>query len=131
MFLAVYPVTRELLGPEWNIVLFLSLLVLAVVGQLVARHLISLPRIGYVRSRRSRGMIVLVIITAVMVLITFGLVLLTFLGPGSEPAPGLPARSSSERSYLVEIIVVLVMGILFSAVWATCSGSGGCIFTAG
>ena len=115
MFLAIYPVTRQLLGPEWNIVLFLSLVVLASVGQLVAHRLVSLPRIGYVRSRRSRGMILLIVITAVMVLITFGLVLLTFLGPGSEPAPDLPTGTSSERSYLVEIIVLLVMGILFSA----------------
>ena len=38
MFLAIYPVTRELLGPVWNLVLFLSVLALLVVGQLVVQR---------------------------------------------------------------------------------------------
>jgi hypothetical protein len=115
MLLAIYPVTRELLGPVWNVVLFLSLLALVVVGQLVVRYLVSVPRIGYARPRRSPKLRLLLIITVVMVLITFGLVVLTLLSPGSGSSPSAPAEASTGRGYLVELIVLLVLGGLFSA----------------
>jgi hypothetical protein len=111
--LAIYPVTRERLGPELNIVLFLCVLGLLVVGQLVIRNVVSRPRIGYVEGRRSPKMRLLVILTAGLVLITFGLLALTFFGPGAESTPS-PVETSGERSYLVEFIVVFVMGGLFS-----------------
>lgn len=115
MFLAIYPVTRELLGPIWNFVLFLSLLALAIVAQLLVRHLVSEPRIGYVRLRKTLTLRVLLIITVVMVVITFGLVLLTLLSPGLEPTSSVPAEAPGERSYMVEFITLLFMGGLFSA----------------
>ena len=114
MFLAIYPVTRELLGPVWNLVLFLSVLALLVVGQLVVQHFVSAPRIGYAQPRRSPKLRLLVIFTILMVLITFGLVLWTLLSPGAEISASVPAEDSSGRSYMVELIVVLVMGGLFS-----------------
>jgi hypothetical protein len=115
MFLAIYPVTRELLGPVWNLVLFLSLLALMIVAQLLVRHLVSEPRIGYVRPRRSPKLRLLGIIAVVMVLITFGLVVLTLLGAGPLSTPAVPAGASAGRSYTVELITLLVMGGLFSA----------------
>jgi hypothetical protein len=113
MFLAIYPVTRELLGPVWNLILFLSLLALMVVGQLVVRHIVSEPRIGYVRPRRSPKLRLLAMITVVMVLTTFGLVVLTLLSPGS--LSGISAVAPPGRSYSVELIVLFAMGALFSA----------------
>jgi hypothetical protein len=115
MFLAIYPVTRELLGPIWNMVLFLSLLALAIVAQLLVRHLVSEPRIGYVRLRKTLTLRFLLIITVVMVVITFGLVLLTLLSPGLEPTSSIPAEAPGERSYMVEFITLLFMGGLLSA----------------
>ncbi|MGW8226464.1 MAG: hypothetical protein ACWGOY_12055, partial [Anaerolineales bacterium] len=115
MFLAIYPVTRELLGPTWNFVLFLSLLALTIVAQLLVRHLVSEPRIGYVRLRKTLTLRILFIISVVMVVITFGLVLLTLLSPGLEPTSSVPAEAPGERSYLVEFITLLFMGGLFSA----------------
>jgi hypothetical protein len=115
MFLAIYPLTRQLLGPVWNLFLFLSLLALMVVGQLVVRRIVSEPRIGYVRPRRSPKLRLLSYITVVMVLATFGLVLWTLLGPGSEPVSGIQADFPPERSYVVELIVLLALGFLFSA----------------
>jgi hypothetical protein len=114
MLLAIYPVTRDLLGPVWNVVLFLSLLALMVAAQLVVRHLVSGPRIGYVQPRRSPKVRLLLIATVVMVLITFGLVVLTLLSPGSESTEA-PTEASSGRGYLVELVVLLAMGGLFSA----------------
>lgn len=111
--LAVYPLTRELLGPEWNVVLFLAVLGILSAGQLALRHIISLPRIGYARARRSPSTRALLAFTILMVLLTLALLLVTLLGPGSEAAPA--AASSGVRSYTVEIVVVLVMGGLFSA----------------
>lgn len=115
MLLAIYPVTRELLGPLWNLVLFLGLLALFVTGQLVARRLVSEPRIGYVRPRRSPKRRLLFVIAVVMVLITFGLVMLTFFSSGNGTTSTVTAESSSARSYLVELIVLLALGALFSA----------------
>jgi hypothetical protein len=115
MFLAIYPITRELLGPEWNLLLFLFLLALMVVGQLLLKRFISGPRIGYVRPRRTPKMRMLLVVTVVFVLLTFGLVLLTLLGPESSSTGGEPTTPSLVRSYLVEWIVVLVMGGIFSA----------------
>jgi hypothetical protein len=113
LLLSIYPVTRERLGPEWNIVLFLGVLGLLVVGQLVARHLVSGPRIGYVVPQRSPKLRLVVIIIVGLVLITFGLLMLTFLGPGADSAPS-PSVSSDERGYLVEFITLFVLGGLFS-----------------
>ena len=115
MFLALYPVTRELLGPVWNLVLFLGMLALVVVVQLVVRHYVSTPRIGYVRPRGNPRLRLLVIITAVIVLGTISLVLVTLLSPGTGSTSTGPADLPTERGYLVEIIVLLVMGIIFSA----------------
>ncbi|MGD8751151.1 MAG: hypothetical protein PVG14_07000 [Anaerolineales bacterium] len=115
MLLAIYPITRELLGPELNIVLFLILLALVSVGQLIVRYFVSAPRIGYVRPRPSRGLRFFAIFTIVMVLITFGLVVMTFFGPVFGSNSSVPVEAPSGRSYLVELIVVLVMGGLFSA----------------
>jgi hypothetical protein len=115
MFLAIYPVTRELLGPVLNVVLFLGVMALAVAGQLLARRVISEPRIGYVQPRRSRGLRLILGITILMVLITFGLLLLTLLSPVSAPASDLTLELTPGRGYMVEIIVLLAMGGLFSA----------------
>jgi hypothetical protein len=115
MFLAIYPLTRQLLGPVWNLILFLSLLALLVLLQLVVRRLVSEPRIGYVRPRRSPKLRLLGIITVVMVLATFGLVVLTLLSPGSGPTSSIQAEAPPGRSYIVELITLLVMGALFSA----------------
>ncbi len=116
MSLAIYPVTREFLGPEWNIVLFLGVLAILVVGQLAIRRAVSAPRLGYVRPNRSPKMKLLLVFTVVMVLITFGLVLVTLLSPEVEPTVGGMTAEATGRSYLVEWIVVLVMGGLFSAI---------------
>ncbi|MEJ2549681.1 MAG: hypothetical protein P8Z42_05365 [Anaerolineales bacterium] len=113
--LAVYPVTRELLGPEWNIVLFVALLLLLSVGQLLVRRRVSGPRIGVAVPRRTPKMWLLLVITFVMVVITIGLVVLTLLAPEPELAANAAAQASSGRGYLVELVVVLVMGLLFSA----------------
>lgn len=115
MALAVYPVTRELLGPEWNIVLFVALLALLTAGQLLLRRRVSGPRIGVAVPRRTPKMWLLLVITFVMVVITIGLVVLTLLGSEPDLATNAPVDASTERGYLVELIVVLVMGLLFSA----------------
>jgi len=115
MLLAFYPITRELLGPTWNMAFFLFLLAFLVVGQLVARHFISGPRMGYVQPRRTPQMRLLLIVTVVMFLLTLGLVLLTLFSPGWLSSGSEPSTPSLVRSYGVEWIVVFVMGGIFSA----------------
>lgn len=113
MMLAIYPVTREILGPVWNLVLFLSVLALLVAAELLLRRYVSGPRIGYAQPRRSPKLRLVLVFTVLMVLITFGLVLVTLLSPESVPSP--PVEASPGRSYLVELIALLVIGGLFSA----------------
>lgn len=113
MMLAIYPVTREILGPVWNLVLFLSVLALLVAVELLLRRYVSGPRIGYAQPRRSPKLRLVLVFTVLMVLITFGLVLVTLLSPESVPSP--PVEASPGRSYLVELIALLVIGGLFSA----------------
>lgn len=115
MVLAIYPITRELLGPSWNLALFLFLLVCLSVGQLVTRHFISGPRMGYVQTRRTPKMRLLLVVTAVFVLLTLGLVLLTFFSPERLSSGSEPTTPSPVRSYLVELIFVFVIGGIFSA----------------
>lgn len=113
LFLSVYNLTRERLGPEWNLVLFLGVIALLVIAQLVLRNAVSAPRIGHVESRRSPKMLLVLAITAGMVLVTFAVLMLTFLGSGAESTP-VPTEPSGERGYLVEFIVLVAMGGLFS-----------------
>jgi hypothetical protein len=115
MFLAIYPVTRERIGPEWNLLLFISLLAVVVVIHLVARYFVSMPRVGYAKLHQSPLIRILVIVTIVLFLITIGLVALTFFGPGRLPAPNVTAEASHNRSYLVEFITLVFMGGLFTA----------------
>ena len=114
MFLAIYPVTRELLGPVWNLVLFLIVLALLVATQLLLRRFVSGPRIGYAEPRRSPKLRLVLIFTIVMVLLTFGLVLVTLLSPRPDSSSSVPAEASTGRGYLVELITLLVLGGLFS-----------------
>lgn len=115
MFLAIYPVTRELLGPELNLVLFLGALAVLVGAQLLVRRVVSVPRIGQSAPRRTPKVRLLLIIAIVMVLITFGLVVLTIRGADPGVSSGTLSEIASTRGYGVELIVLLVMGGLFSA----------------
>jgi len=92
-----------------------ALLALLTVGQLLLRRRVSGPRIGVAAPRRTPKMWLLLVITFVMVAVTIGLVVLTLRSPGPDLATNAPAESASERGYLVELIVVLVMGALFGA----------------
>jgi uncharacterized membrane protein (DUF485 family) len=115
MLLAIYPITRAMIGPEWNLALFLVVLALLVIGQLALKRFISGPRIGYARPRRTPKMRLLVVVTVVFFLLTLGLVLLTLLGPRWLSTGSEATTPSVTRGYLVEWIVVLVMGGIFSA----------------
>ncbi|MBE9479325.1 MAG: hypothetical protein IMY80_05105 [Chloroflexi bacterium] len=114
MVLAFYPITRELLGPTWNMALFLLLLAFLVVGHLVAKRFISGPRMGYVKTRRTPKIRLLLVVTIVIFLLTLALVLLTLFSPGWLSSGSEPSTPPLVRSYGVEWIVVIIMGAIFS-----------------
>lgn len=114
VLLAVYPITRALLGPAWNLTLFLALLALLVGGQSLARRLFSAPRLGYARSRRSPALKLLLIVTIILVLVTVGLVVLTLTHAGWLPNLSLPSGPAWLREYSVDIVVMLLLIGLFS-----------------
>jgi len=114
MLLAVYPITRARLGPAWNVALFVGVLLLVVVAQLIVRRQISSPRLGYVKARRSPALKLTLVIMASLVALTFGLVILTLASPGWIPDRTPGTAPGWSRSYLVEVIVLLVLIGLFS-----------------
>jgi MFS superfamily sulfate permease-like transporter len=114
LMLSIYPVTREKLGPEWNLGLFLAVLFILVVGQLVARHFISTPRMGYAKSRRTPALKGVLIINFVLVLATFALVILTLVNPGWIPEFQFGSFPQWVNDMSVDIVVMLALIGLFS-----------------
>jgi hypothetical protein len=119
--LSVYPITRRLLGPEVNLGLFLVVLAVLVVGLTLVRRIVSAPRIGVVRMRRTRQKAALTVVLLVIVLATFGLVLATLLSPGwmpSVPSSGLPQWVDDLKVDIALTVVVIavfsVMAYMFS-----------------
>ncbi|MGD2057376.1 MAG: hypothetical protein PVF85_13085 [Anaerolineales bacterium] len=111
--LACYPLTRAALGPVWNLGLFLVVLLVLVLAWFGVRRVVSAPRIGHARPRRSPKLRFLLIITAVMVALTLGLVALTLFSPRTVTR-AVGETAASGRSYLVEWIVVIAIGLVFS-----------------
>jgi len=115
MYLAFYSVLREAVGPAWNLAVFLAVVALLVTAQLVLRRIVSAPRIGTVKPRHSPGAKWLVAFTALLVLLTLALVVVTVVRGGAESTGDVQAPVSTDRGYLVEIVVLAVMGLLFTA----------------
>ena len=113
MALAVYPLTRQWLGPEWNLVLFLVLLAVIVVVQQLLRREVSGPRIGHVVPRRTPKSRLVWVVLVLMVAATLVLVLVTLLQPAG-PGSTLESQSVKPRSYTVEYVVLLALVALFS-----------------
>jgi hypothetical protein len=111
--LSIYPLTRAALGPVLNIGLFLVVLALLVVGLFGLRRIVSQPRLGHAKPRRTPKLRLLLAFTALMVVLTLGLVVLTLLSP-SDGSKVVSELTAGGRSYLVEWIVVIVIGIIFS-----------------
>lgn len=118
MLLAIYPITREWLGPEWNLALFVGLLVLAIGISFLVRHWVSRPRLGFVRPRWTPARKWILAVTIALVALTAGLVIVTLLSPAPSAAPGpAPAFSLAQvRYYTVEIVALLVQVGIFSSI---------------
>jgi hypothetical protein len=116
--LSIYPITRAILGPVWNMGLFLVVLALLVVGLFGLRRIVSAPRLGHARPRRTPKLRLLLVVTIVMVALTLGLVLVTLFSP-REVTEAISKTASGGRSYLVEWIVVAVIGLIFSGLGYT------------
>lgn len=114
LLLSIYPITRELLGPELNLVLFLVALALLVAGQSAARRHISTPRLGYAKQRRTPATKIVVALTAGLVLLTLGCVIATLLSPGWLPQVSSSSSASWISDLAVEIVVMFAMVGLFS-----------------
>lgn len=115
MLLAIYPITRARLGPTWNLALFIGLMMVALAVQMAVRRAFAVPRLGYAKALRTPKLKVLLIVTVVLVAMTFGLVILTLLDAG-WPAMLVPSAGPAWlRMFLVDIVVMLAMAGLFSA----------------
>jgi len=116
MLLAIYPITREWLGPEGNLALFIGLLLLAIGIYFLVRRWVSAPRLGFVRARWTPASKGILAVTLALVALTVGLVIVTLVSPASSAGPAPAVSLSKVRSYLVEILALLVEVGLFSAI---------------
>jgi hypothetical protein len=114
LMLSIYPVTREKLGPELNLGLFLGVLFILVVGQLVARHFISTPRLGYVKARRTPALKTALVVNVILVLATLALVIITLVNPGWIPELQFGSLPQWVNDMSVDIVVMLAFIGLFS-----------------
>jgi hypothetical protein len=115
LLLAVYPISRARLGPAWNMVLFVGLLLLATGIFSALRRRISTPRLGYVRTRSTPALKAILAVTITLVALTVGLVVLTLVRPEWLGGPAPDVSLARVQSYLVEILVLLALVGLFSA----------------
>ena len=115
MLLAIYPITREWLGPEGNLALFLGLLVLALGIFFLVRQRVSAPRLGSVRPRWTPVRKGVLAVTITLVALTVGLVIVTLVSPVPSPEPAPTVSMAKARSYMVEIVALLVEVGMFSA----------------
>ncbi len=115
LLLAVYPITRARLGPAWNMALFVGLILLVTGIFSVLRRRISTPRLGYVKARTTPAHKVILAATLALVALTAGLVILTLVRPGWLGGPAPEVSLERVQSYLVEIVVLLALVGLFSA----------------
>jgi hypothetical protein len=115
MMLAVYPITRARLGSAGNLVLFVGLLLLVMGVFSVLRRRISTPRLGHVRARSTSAHKLILTVTIALVALTAGLVILTLVNPAWLGGPAPEVTLVNVKSYLVEILVLLALVGLFSA----------------
>jgi len=114
--LSTYNITRALLGPVINAVYILSTLFLLVGVVWVAKHRITLPRVGFVKfgENTKRTIRTGSYITWALVIITFGFLILTAKNWITEPAwEGLPRWLTD---FDVDLVFALVITAVF--VWA-------------
>ena len=115
MLLAIYPISREWLGPEWNLASFLGLLLLAIGIFFLLRLKVSAPRLGLVKARWTPARKGILAVTLALVALTVGLVIVTLVSPVSSAGPAAAVSLAKVRSYTVEIVALLVLVGLFSA----------------
>jgi hypothetical protein len=114
LLLAIYPITRARLGPAWNLVLFVGLLLLATAIFTALRRRISTPRLGYVRARTTPEKKLILATAIALVALTAGLVIVTLVNPAWLGGPAPAVALSNVWSYQVEILVLLALIVLFS-----------------
>ncbi len=115
VMLAIYPITREWLGPERNLALFLALLLLAIGIFFLVRRRVSAPRLGFVKARWTPARKGILAVTLALVALTVGLVIVTLVSPVSSAGPAPAVSLANVRSYMVEILALLFEVGLFSA----------------
>lgn len=119
ILLGIYPLTRNLLGPTLNLVLFLGILALLIVAVSAARRIFSVPRLGLARLK-SGPLTTVIRITLLVVTMTLVLATLFMTGTVEQPAlAGAPAwlsRLSVDIFFAALIIGVFALFAHFTGV---------------
>lgn len=119
ILLGIYPLTRNLLGPVLNLILFCGVLLLLIVLVSYARRIFSVPRIGLMKLRSGPlttiARITLLVVTVVLVLAT-----LFMTGTVEQPVlSGTPAwlsRLSGDIFFAALIIGIFTLFAHFTGI---------------
>ena len=111
ILLGIYPLTRNLLGPVLNLVLFLGILALLVVAVSAARRIFSVPRLGLARLKSSP----LTRVTRIALLVaTLALVLATLFMAGTAAQPALAGAPTWLGRLSVDIFFSALIIFIFT-----------------
>ncbi|MBN1536449.1 MAG: hypothetical protein JW908_06940 [Anaerolineales bacterium] len=113
--LGVFPLTRKLLGPSVNFILYLAYLAIIVIVLQYTRRVISTPRIGIVKNLKSKARMILVTVMILLLLMTLIFVIITFTSDHTLPLPSESTNSQEGTDYRVDIIMGLAVIGIFSA----------------
>ena len=111
ILLGIYPLTRNLLGPVLNLVLFLGILALLVVAVSAARRIFSVPRLGLARLKAGP----LTRVTRIALLVaTLALVLATLFMAGTAAQPAVAGAPTWLGRLSVDIFFSALIIFIFT-----------------
>lgn len=123
LLLSAYPITRELLGPAWNLAVFSLAMGTLLLAAAAARSVLSIPRRGVAKPRPSTTRVITVVFRITLVLALATLVLWTLLATSALPGPPWGMAPTWLHALDVDILVVGLFVLVFS-VLARRSGVG-------
>lgn len=114
LLLGIFPLTREWLGRDTNLIVFLIVLAILVgVFQLI-KHIFVTPRLGIVKVRPTVSSKALLVFSILLVLFSLVLVAIALFGPQKFPRPDWGNVPQWVRDLDAQIIASLLVIVVFS-----------------
>lgn len=116
LLMSVYPLTRELLGPTWNVLAFSLVLIVLLLGAAWARVALAIPRRGVAKPRPSTTRPITLVFRVTLVLALLTVVLWTLFATSVLPRPPWGKAPGWVHTLAPEILVATLLVLIFSVV---------------